>query len=179
MGRKVILYIATSLDGFIADKNDAVDWLENLPNPDNDDYNYQSFLDTIDATLMGRKTYETVLKLSPGDFPYKNKTNYVFTTNKEYVANKHVTVLNEVGEPVKKLKEKTSGKNIWLIGGASLNAILLKAGLIDEIILTIAPIVLGDGLSLFGNNNNIRHYTLINHQVFASGFVQLIYKYVV
>lgn len=127
--RKVILYSAVSLDGFIAREDD--------------DQDYKDFYQQIDVTLMGRKTYEQVLDF-PGEFPYSKTINYVFTRQKQQSNNLVHFIHDHIEEFVNQLKNQ-SGKDIWLIGGGELNTHPLNAGLIDEIILTIIPIVLGKG----------------------------------
>jgi dihydrofolate reductase len=78
--RKVILYIATSLDGFIAKKDGGLDWLETFPHPEKEDYGYVDLLNRIDVTLMGKNTFDFVAKYD-GPFPYPNSTNYVFSNS--------------------------------------------------------------------------------------------------
>jgi dihydrofolate reductase len=141
--RKVILYSAVSLDSFIAREDGNIDWLPSVDNSEDDDQDYKDFYQQIDVTLMGRKTYEQVLGF-PGEFPYSKTINYVFTRQKQQSNNLVHFIHDHIEEFVNQLKNQ-SGKDIWLIGGGELNTHLLNAGLIDEIILTIIPIVLGKG----------------------------------
>jgi dihydrofolate reductase len=165
--RKVILYIASSLDSFIARENGDVDWLFS-----DQDYGYYDFLDSIDTTLMGNKTYIQMLSFGDG-FHYKDKTNYIFTTNSKHLEADYVKFINvDITAFVKSLKNK-NGKDIWLVGGGQINTIMLNAGIIDEIILSIHPIILGRGIKLFEGEPLQSDFSLTNTISFESGLVQL------
>ena len=172
--RKIKLYIAVSIDGFIADKNGRVEWLENLPNPDFLDYGYFDMYNSIDTTLMGNITYQQVLGFDM-PFPYSDKTNFVFTRNQSLTEDENVTfVNNNIIDFVKKMKSK-KGKSIWLIGGGQVNSILLNANLIDEMIVSYMPIVLGDGIPLFSSNTQLKSFRLLKSETFSTGVVSLTY----
>ncbi|HEX8426181.1 dihydrofolate reductase family protein [Hymenobacter sp.] len=144
--RKVVFYIAASLDGYIASPDGSVDWLP--PPPPGEDYGYADFLSTVDATLLGRTTYEQVLGFS--EWPYPRLTNYVFTQNPPQEAT-HPSVGFVVEEPVefvRKLRHE-AGETIWLIGGSTLAAPLLAAGLVNELMLFVVPRLLGAGIPLW------------------------------
>jgi dihydrofolate reductase len=170
--RKLILYIAASLDGYIARTDGRIDWLENKTYTiAGEDFGYSDFMKTIDTTLMGHSTYKVVLSLGMS-FPYPDKTNYVFS-HTERPATEYVQFVtrNATGF-VKQLKQET-GKNIWLIGGSQLNTLLLNAGLIDEIILTYIPVVLGKGIPLFAPGASENMMRVTETQNYKNGFVQL------
>ncbi|MCB0497160.1 MAG: dihydrofolate reductase [Cyclobacteriaceae bacterium] len=172
--RKVILYIASSLDGFIARKNGDIDWLED-PNYhlEDEDYGYYEFYNSIDTTLMGNKTYQQVLGFDV-PFPYPGKTNYVFSRS-QTGSDENVQFVNaDVSEFVKSLKQG-DGKDIWLVGGGELNSILLSNGLIDKIILTMIPVKLGEGIPLFSGNVQISDFEMKGHKSYPNGFVQHVY----
>ena len=172
--RKIKLYIAVSIDGFIADKNGRVEWLENLPNPDFLDYGYFDMYNSIDTTLMGNITYQQVLGFDM-PFPYSDKTNFVFTRNQSLTEDENVTFVNDnIIDFVKKMKSK-KGKSIWLIGGGQVNSILLNANLIDEMIVSYMPIVLGDGVPLFSSNTQLKSFRLLKSETFSTGVVSLTY----
>lgn len=170
--RKVKLYIATSLDGKIASKNGSVDWLPD--DPAGEDYGYNVFYDSIDATLMGYKTYETALSL--GEWHYKDKVSYIFSrdSHKSLIPEAQLVNENPV-EFVKKLKQM-QGKDIWLIGGGEIIALLHDAGLINEYILAIVPIVLGEGIELFPNIKSQQQLRFIKQQAYTNGIVMLYYE---
>ncbi len=167
--RKIVLFIATSLDGFIAGKNGDTSWLYS-----DGDYGYKAFYETIDTTLMGFNTYHYIRQFP---FPYPDKKNYVFTQKERLSDDNPVEfVRGDVAQFTQKLKQ-TEGKNIWLLGGGKINSILLTAGLIDQMVLSIHPIVLGEGLKLFQDHSMMnKHFRLVNHEIFDKGLVQLTYQ---
>jgi dihydrofolate reductase len=146
MSRKLILYIAASVDGYIATEEDSLEWL--FESEGEGDNGYFAFYETIETILLGRRTYDWILEKEKGNFPYKNKTSYVFSKTQASKA-EWVEFVNV--DPVaftKKLKEEEGGP-IWLAGGGGLIQPLLKAGLVDELILTFAPALIGKGIRLF------------------------------
>ncbi len=146
--RKIILYIATSLDGYIAEKDGGLDWLEKYPHIEGEDYGYAELMQRIDTTLMGSGTFK-ILEEFKGPFPYPVTKNYIFTSQNKQSKHPVVFVKENASEFVKRIKQ-TSGKAIWLIGGGKLNTTLANAGLIDEIILTQIPVFLGEGIPVLG-----------------------------
>lgn len=170
--KKIILYIAVSMDGFIAKKDGSVAWLD-IPDHDNNDYGYSSFYEGIDTTLMGNKTYEQVLGFGV-DFPYPTKKNYVFSRS-EHPDTEYVSfVQGDILTFIEQLKQE-KGKDIWLVGGGQLNSLFLKHHLIDEIIISVMPVVLGTGLTLFGDMEMEMSFDLKEVQSFKSGVVQMVY----
>ncbi len=142
--RKVKLFIASSLDGYIAKEDGTVDWL-----PENTDSGYDQFYSSIDTVLMGKKTYEQILTF--GKFPYKDKISYVFTRNPEQKKkDENVEFTSEVEEFTKKLIS-SSGKDIWLVGGSDITSTFFNLKFVDELILSVIPVVLGKGIPLFQN----------------------------
>ena len=139
--RKIILFIASSLDGYIARVDGSIDWL-----PENTASGYDDFIKSIDTVIMGKKTYDQVLTF--GDYPYKDKKSYVFTRNNEYSKDEHTEFVHDVDRLVKNILSD-SGTNIWLIGGAEIISAFVNLGFVDEIIISIIPIVLGKGIPLF------------------------------
>ncbi len=173
--RSIRLYIATSLDGYIARPDGSVDWLESFPNPDQNDYGYQAFLNEVDTTLMGRATYQEILNFGIA-FPYADKVNYVFTRQTGLPDTEFVQFVSTDVVPFIQQLKKTSGKDIWLIGGGQLNTLLLQHDLLDEMIITIVPLALGKGIPLFAPSTLEKQMVLTENQTFKSGFVQLIYQ---
>ncbi len=171
--RKVISYMAMSIDGKIAKADGDVKWLDEIPNPDKSDYGYADFYTSIDTTLMGRTTYEHVKDY--GFDYYKDTKNYVFSSQKA----EHQKYLEFISEDavsfVKKLKAGT-GKDIWLIGGGKLNASLLTAQLIDELMLFVMPIVLGEGIAAFEGFDLMHEANLLDSKTYSNGVVYLKYK---
>ena len=173
--RKVILYIAASIDGYIAGPNGELDWLESIENPDNNDFGYSKFYKSIDTTIMGNSTYKQILSFGV-DFPYPDKTNYVFTKNISFLDTKYVKfVKTDFENFIMKLK-KQPGKNIWLIGGGKINSFFLNNNLIDELILTTIPVILGKGIPLFDARVNSNDLRIENFLSYANGVVQTVYS---
>ena len=142
---KILVYIASSLDGYIARENGDIDWL-----PESSESSYDTFYKSIDTVIMGKTTYDQVLTF--GEYPYKDKKSFVFTrTNKNNDEN-----VEFVSDVEKFVKDGFSGAggNIWLVGGAKIIASFLKLGVVDEIITTIIPVLLGKGIPLFRNIEN-------------------------
>ena len=139
--RKIKLFIASSLDGCIARSDGSVDWL-----PEHAKSGYDEFYKTIDTVIMGRKTYEQILSF--GAYPYEGKKSYVFTSNADQKNNENVEFVSNVEELTKELF-LSSGKDVWLIGGSLLISFFLNHGLIDEIILSVIPLMLRKGIPLF------------------------------
>ncbi|MCB9282828.1 MAG: dihydrofolate reductase [Lewinellaceae bacterium] len=168
--RKVSLYIAMSLDGYIATEDGSVDWLFSA---EDEDYGYYDFLAQIDTVLMGAKSYEFILNHG-GEYPYPDQVNYVFTRNTHRPADPNVEfVTEEIPAFVERLKNQP-GKTIWLVGGGQINAQLLQAGLIDEIILFIQPTVLGSGIPLFAGKVEMTSFALQSSKAYKSGMVEMI-----
>jgi len=129
----------------------------------------------VDATLMGNKTYQQVLGFDM-PFPYTGFENYVFTRQQNLTSDENVQfVSSDIVSFIQNLKNKP-GKDIWLIGGGQLNTILLDADLIDEMIITILPIVLGEGIPLFAPTAKEKVLHLVEAKAYENGFVQLIYQ---
>lgn len=143
----VILYICTTLDGFIADEQGGVGWIP--PAPEGEDYGYQEFYASCSHTVQGGNTYRQVLTF--GDWPYPSTQNVVISKTATAA---HPTVEVESKNPMEKLRQlrETAEKNVWLIGGGDLNGQALAAGLIDEVWQFVMPVTLGKGISLFGDH---------------------------
>lgn len=168
--RKIILFIATSLDGYIAMENGDINWLNNVKGEG--DNGFAEFYQTIDTIVMGKTTYEHVLTLAE-QFPHSDKKCYVFSTsstgNNVYVE----FVLGDVVIFTRNLQHQ-AGENIWLVGGSGLLDQFLKENLVDEFIITVAPIILGKGIPLFKKDNPRLQLSLKGSKQFGE-FVQLHY----
>ena len=166
--RKVILFIATSLDGFIASVSGDVDWLFH-----DQDYAYSSFIAGVDTVVMGRRTYEQILTF--GDYPYPGTAGYVFSKTRSGERDQNVEfVSGDVARFIADLKA-VPGKNIWLVGGGQLNGAFLQHGLIDEFVVSIHPVILGEGIPLFQGETGIHELSLRHCDSFEGGMVQLTY----
>ena len=172
---KIILYIASSLDGYIARKDGSVDWLDSLENPENSDFGYGEFIANIDIQIMGRKTYEVVMGFDV-PWPYNNIKTYVATQNRDLTINSPDThLLHDID---KKSIEEICGEStrkVWLVGGGSLVNTFLNYHAVDEIILSQIPTILGEGIRLFPGKSIEVPFQLTKHEVFPNGLVQLHY----
>ncbi len=172
---KIKLYIATTLDGFIAREDGSLDWLYALPNPNQIDHGYQQFLSGIDVIVMGKSTYEEVLGFGI-EWPYANCQTYILTSDRAYktqTANTHT--INHVDElTISKIKKE---KNIWLLGGGKAIVEFINRGMIDEMILCMIPIVLGKGIKLFRKEVKETNFELMQVESFETGVVNLTYKH--
>ena len=173
---KNIIYIATSLDGFIATLDGAIDWLMEIPNPDNSDFGFKDFMDSIDAIVMGRNTYEKVLSFDC-EWPYSKKV-FVLTNTLNSIDNSlfgKVEIINgSIPEIVNKLN-KAGFQRLYIDGGMTIQS-FLKEDLIDEMIITKVPVVLGDGIPLFKNNDHEGKFQLVLTEKFENGMVKNTYK---
>lgn len=173
--RKIILYVAISLDGKIAKLDGDVKWLESIPNPDQLDYGYVAFNEKIDTTIMGNKTYEEILGFDV-PFPYPDKKNYVLTRQAGKIDTEFVTfVSGDVLNFVKKLKTE-KGKDIWLIGGSEVTTLFFNEDLVDELFIFVMPIVIGAGIPLFGDYPIERPLQLMETKAYPTGVTFLKYE---
>ena len=172
--RKISLFIAMSLDGYIADRNGGVDWLKGQGSGHEDMDTYSEFVQNIDTILMGWNTYhQIVTELSPNEWVYNDFTTYVIT-HKECSSSEKIRFIN--ANPVNLIKrlQKENGKDIWLCGGANLVQQLVNKDLIDNYYITIIPTILGSGVRLFENAEHEIRLRLIHTQSY-DGMTELKY----
>jgi dihydrofolate reductase len=169
---KIILYIATSKDYFIADKNGGIGW---LPHPKDDHdlkvVGYKDLMKRIDIILMGSTSYKQIVGF--GDWGWPDKQAYVFTSkslesNVPYISITHDSPV----QCISTLKHRKSKKDIWLLGGAELAKSFAQQSLIDEIILTIVPQNLGEGIPL---GLNLDDFNLASEKSLMDGMTQRVY----
>ena len=176
MNKKNSVFIATSLDGYIADKNGRIDWLYSIPNPENNDMGYAEFTNGIDALVMGRTTFETVLGFDV-DWPYE-KPVFVLSNKLKAIPESHkdkaYLVKGTLTDILEQIHEKGYQK-LYIDGGTTIRN-FLKADLIDEMVLTTIPILLGGGSSLFTELPNEQKFELIGTKTFLNQITQNHYK---
>ncbi|QQZ07653.1 dihydrofolate reductase family protein [Heyndrickxia vini] len=170
--RKVVLFISTSLDGYIATKEESLDWLFKVEG--DGDNGYSEFYETIDTILFGKKTYDWVMKQGIKELPYKNKECYVFTRSPND-DKEDVKFINEDAVNFTKKLKNQEGKNIWIVGGGELLHSFLREKLVDELIIKIAPTILGKGIPLFREGDYQLNLTLKKMRNFNQ-FVELHYE---
>lgn len=176
MSKKNSVFIATSLDGYIADKNGGLDWFQSIPNPDHDDMGYAEFTSEIDALVMGRVTFETVVGFDM-PWPY-NKPVFVLSDQLKEIPESHsgkaFLVRGTLPEILNQIYEK-GYERLYIDGGTTIRN-FLKADLIDEMILTTIPILLGGGASLFADLPTTMNFELVGSEIFLNQIVQSHYK---
>ncbi|QCR33078.1 dihydrofolate reductase family protein [Lysinibacillus sp. SGAir0095] len=170
--RKLVVFIATTLDGYIATKEDSLEWLFKVEG--DGDNGYSEFYETVDTVVMGKRTYDWLMEQDLEEFPYKNKECYVFTRS----TLKNTEDVIFVNEDVTKFAEKRmnqDGKSIWIVGGGELLHSFIEEKLVDEFIITIAPTLLGNGIPLFKKGDDQLDLLLKGTRTFNQ-FVELHYE---
>lgn len=151
----VYFYGCITLDGYLADKNHGLDWLHQTG--DAEDTGYEDFYRQMDVTVMGRRTFREIESLGAPESIYPTTRNYVFTHDSAFSHAGFTPAGGGVPDFVKALGRE---KNIWVIGGNTILAPLLDCGMVDHIILQIAPVLLGDGIPLFTQKEALRRFRL-------------------
>ncbi|MCL3781287.1 dihydrofolate reductase [Prolixibacteraceae bacterium JC049] len=172
MDKKNKVFIATSLDGYIADKNGSIEWLNSIPNPDNLDMGYSDFVAQIDAIVMGRTTFETVCSFGI-DWPYTKPvfilSNTLTELPKQYEG-KAFLINGTLTDILEQIHKKEYGQ-LYIDGGVTIQN-FLKEDLIDSITITTIPLLLGGGSSLFGEHQNILEFECTETKQFSNNIVQ-------
>ncbi len=171
--RKVILGLAVSLDGYIEGPNGEYDWCFT-----DEDYGMSEFFERVDSVFIGRRSYEVAQNMNPeaadmGGMP--KMTEYVFSNTLESVKGDSILINGNIKEEVKKIKS-SKGKDIWLFGGAELTSSLMNLGLVDEIWLSVHPVLLGSGKPLFSGIKRRINLNLLKSKTYKSGLVSLKYE---
>ena len=163
------VFIAQSLDGYIARKNGAIEWLD-IVHPLDESHGYQAFFDSIDTIVVGKGTYDTVLAFD--EWPYAGKRVVVMThrpseprKNEEFFA----------GTPAELLARLADAKRVYVDGGNVISQ-FFAAGLIDDVTVSVIPIVLGAGIRLFPGGEGEHRLALEGHRSWESGLVQIRYR---
>jgi dihydrofolate reductase len=167
---KITCYIAMSLDGYIAREDGNVDWLPAIG--EQEDYGYYEFLSTIDGIVVGNSTYEQFIKGQA--YPFGNRPCYVFSHEDEEAHGNVQYMKQPIAEFVDSLRQREN-ENLWLMGGATIIAGFLVADAVDELMVTILPIVLGNGIPLFIPGIPESLWKLKGTLVYPHGIVQLKY----
>lgn len=174
--RKISLFIAMSLDGYIADSNGNVDWLKGHDDDNSDMDTYSDFVKEIDTIIMGWNTYhQIVTELSPNQWVYEDFTTFVIT-HKEHMSSEKIQFVNtNPVDLIEKLRME-EGKGIWICGGANVAQQLIKKDFIDCYHITVIPILLGSGIRLFESAENQIELKLTAAQS-CHGMVELVYTH--
>ena len=176
MNKKNCIFIATSIDGYIADEKGHIDWLHSIQNPNNDDMGYVEFNNNIDALIMGRITYETVCGFNVS-WSY-DKPVFVLSNTLKQIAEEHKDKVFLVkGSLVEVLEcvNKKGYQKLYIDGGVTIQS-FLKEDLIDEMIITTIPIILGGGYPLFSELLERLEFELVESKVYLNQLTQSYYK---
>lgn len=172
--RKVILYIAVSLDGYIADKNCGVGWLSGHDGEEPSG-SYEAFAETVDTVVMGWNTYEQIVtELSPEEWVYAGMQSYIVTHRKQ-TAKEGILFTDETPVSLLKRLKREEGKSIWVCGGANLAQQAVAANLVDVYRISIIPIILGGGIRLFRETEREIPLKLASVQTYG-GIAELSYE---
>ena len=168
MSRKVRLFIATSLDGYIAGPGESLDWLFS-----DADYGYDAFLAEVDTLAMGRRTYDGVRSL--GEWPYDGLATTVFTRQERPAHDGNVSFTSKAPADWLREVESSPGKDVWVVGGGLLIRDFLDARLVDEMTVAVHPVVLGGGTPLFPPGSPRHKLRLAHVYSYPSGLVSSTY----
>jgi dihydrofolate reductase len=167
--RKIRLFIASSLDGYIARTSGDVDWLFT-----DQDYGYTEFLAEVDTVIMGNKTYQQVLSF--GEYPYKGKKSFVFSKTLQGETDNNVEFVGGDLKSFINTLRQSSDRDIWLVGGGETIHYFMKHRFVDELILSIHPIILGNGIPLIVKDASLETaLELKNVKSYDSGLLQVFY----
>lgn len=167
---KVSIYIATSIDGYIARKDGNLDWLQ-FGHEGDEDYGFKKFIESVDALILGRKTYQVVSQF--GDWPYKGKRVIVLSHSLKEVREEAELFCDKITDLLSKLYSEGI-RHIWVDGGITASK-FLEAGLVDELTISKIAMILGSGIPLFNMMNKEHECRLISTKSYPSGLVQLKY----
>ena len=173
--RKVILFIAMSLDGYIADMSGGVDWLGGQTPGADDMESYNEFIRGIDTVVMGANTYrQLVTELSQDEWVYHGLTSYVVTHDPMQPTEEITFTAENPSRLINRLKAE-EGRDIWICGGAAVAGQLIEDNLIDQYYINVIPTILGGGIRLFGSVENEIKLKLVGTRSY-NGIVDLVYE---
>jgi dihydrofolate reductase len=170
--RKVVLYISMSLDGYIASRDNSLEFLS-MVEKEGEDYGYNEFVKSVDTVIIGRKTYEKVIEMGY-EYPHKDKDVYILTGTTRPSIGTFNFYTGNLSQLVRGLTSQ-SGKNIYCDGGSEIANELMKQNLVDEFIISVIPILLGEGIKLFKDGRPQQRLKLISAKQFDTGLTQLHY----
>lgn len=171
----IYVYIAQSLDGYIADKNGEIEWLNDIQNPENSDFGFAEFMSKIDAVVMGRNTFEKVQSF--GIWPY-TKPVFIISTSLRNLPQRYsgkAEILNLKPKQIIEKLEIDGIINLYVDGGKLIQS-FLSEDLIDELIITSIPVLLGGGIPLFGKLNDYLKFKHQKSEVLNNSLVKSYYK---
>jgi dihydrofolate reductase len=167
--RRIQYYLASSLDGFIAREDGRVDWL-----PTSGDFGFREFYGSIDTVILGRKTWDQALVFEPN--PFAGKARYVFSRSRRGEPREGVRFMSADVAGLARELRAIAGTNLWLVGGSELAAAFFAAGLVDDVIVTWVPILLGSGIPMFRPQARETRLEKVSVTVLRQGLVQMRYR---
>lgn len=171
--KKIKLYIAASIDRYIAQSDGDLDWLMKYPVNAETNYGYDDFFESIDTVIMGGRTYRDILNMDV-IWPYKDKTTYVISRNQQDSKESIHFITENIVETISELRNHAK-KDIWLVGGGEIISMFLGHNLIDEMIITTIPVILGNGIPLFPVTSKESIWELKDTQIYPNNVVQIHY----
>lgn len=172
--KKIILYIAASLDQRIAEPDGSLEWLTGVPNPQKTNNEYKDLLDSVDTVLIGGRTYRELLNMEV-IWPYQEQMTYVVSRHNWGDEDNIHFITNNIIENISALRNEL-GKDILLVGGGELTSMLLAADLVDEMRITYIPVILGNGIPLFPEQSKESKWELIKCKNYSSSIVKVEYQ---
>jgi dihydrofolate reductase len=172
--KKIILYIAASLDGRIAESDGGLEWLTEFPNPEKTDYGYKDLLASVDTVIMGGNTYRDILNMDV-IWPYPKQMTYV-VSHHDWGTKENIHFITEnIIETISDLRNE-QGKDIWLVGGGELVSMLLASDLVDEMRIIYLPVILGNGIPLFPEQPKKSKWVLLKNELYKNDVFSIIYQ---
>jgi dihydrofolate reductase len=170
---QIVLYIAVSLDGYIARPDGSLDWLP-APEPEGDGLpdGYTQFYDSVDALVMGAATYEQVLTF--GEWPYPGKPSYILSRRSLSTNRADIHIRTSLDDVLMEIQQQGYHR-VWLVGGGKIISLFMQRGLVDEFIITVIPVILGVGIPLFASVPETV-LELIQAKALSSGMTELHYR---
>ncbi|WP_255495529.1 dihydrofolate reductase family protein [Dysgonomonas sp. 521] len=172
--KKIILYIASSIDGRIAEPDGGIEWLSEFPITEEMNYGYKEFMDSTDTIIMGGRSWRELSNMDAMG-AYADKTVYVVSRHDWGEKGNVKFITKNVIEHILDLRNEP-GKDIWLFGGGELVSMLLAAELVDEMQITYIPVILGKGVSLFPEQPKESKWELTESQSYSSGILMVKYQ---
>ncbi|HJA90699.1 MAG TPA: dihydrofolate reductase family protein [Candidatus Jeotgalibaca pullicola] len=166
----IFFYGCVSIDGYLADKNHKLDWLHQSGSVEETDYEH--FYQSMDTTIMGKRTFDEIKDMENVEDFYPTTKNYVFTHAPDLAVKGFISVSGDVVDFIKQID---SGKNIWIVGGNTILAPLLDHDMVDSMFIQIAPVLLGEGIPLFSQSEQLKRFYLKEVKQYGQ-FAELVYS---
>ena len=171
--KKIKLYTAVSLDGYIARTDGDLDWISDFSSPEKTDYGYRSFFESTDTVIIDESSYLNILSMDI-IWPYKDKPVYVVSSMPMNAKDNIHFITDDIIDSIDKLREE-EGKDIWLACSSKLLTMLLNHDMIDEMTINRFPVILGFGMPLFSDNPKESEWRVKNNVSYQNGITQTIY----